>query len=272
MLLPLASLLVGGAALAAGCGGDTDVSKTVKDVTPGSGGATATATRPSLSVGGTTGGPEKESRGLASQVVPAIDEMPTGMKVSASDSFTLNLGTFTSSYLFTNNLQGEEKANAWRIVDGYQVSYEPNGLDADLLRGRYYVRAEAYLFQTIEGATEAYDFMDKFYLARPATQKVPTKQLANQSNAYKLLNGTVGTSDQLAAYYRMLVRRGNAVFVVQVNGSDKFINVDQARDIAVIMDDRVLGIRANPVPTPIPTPRIGGQLPTPAAAATSGGR
>lgn len=272
LLFPFASLLVGSALFAAGCGGGTDVSLTVKDTTPGPGGAAATATRPSLSVGGTSGGPEKELHGLASQVVPALEELPAGMKVNVPDSFTLNLGSFTSSYLFPNNAEGEAMAKAWKIVDGYQVAYEPDGLAADLLRGRYYIRAEAYLFQTIDGAKQAYAYMDKFYLARAATQTVPTKQLGNQSNAYKLVNGTVGTSDQIAAYYRMLVRRGNAVFVVQVNGSDKFITVDQARDIAVIMDDRILGNRPAPVPTPIPTPRIGGQLPTAVASATSGGR
>lgn len=258
-LLPLGVIVIGGAAFAAGCGGGVDVSQTVKDTTPGSTAPAATATRPSVSVGGTSGGPEKESRGVASQVVPSIDEVPKGMKVNVPDSFVLNLGTFSSSYLFTSNQEGETKANAWKIVDGYQVAYEPDGLAADLLRGRYYIRAEAYLFQTIDGAKDAYDFMNKFYLSRPATQQVPTKQLGNQSNAYKLVNGTVGTSDQISAYYRMLVRRGNAVYVVQINGSDKFVNVDQARDIAVIMDDRILGNRAAPVPTPIPTPSFGGR-------------
>ncbi|MEP7216540.1 MAG: hypothetical protein ABI782_09835 [Anaerolineaceae bacterium] len=258
LALPIGALMVGAAAFVAACGGGTDVSQTVKDTTPGASGPTATATRPSVSVGGTTGGPEKESRGVASQVVPSIDEVPKGMKVNVPESFALNLGTFSSSYLFVNNKEGEDKANAWRIVDGYQVAYQPDGLAADLLRGRYYVQAEAYLFQTIDGATQAYEFMDKFYLARPGAQKVPTKQLGNQSNAYKLVSGTVGTSDQISAYYRMLVRRGNAVFVVQINGSDKFVTVDQARDIAVIMDDRILGNRAAPVPTPIPTPGFGG--------------
>ena len=111
LLLPLGALavVVAGAALAAGCGGGTDVSQTVRDTTPGAPGPTATATRPSQSVGGTSGGPEKETRGLASQVAPAIDELPRGMKVNVPESFTLNLGTFSSSYLFTTNAEGEEK-------------------------------------------------------------------------------------------------------------------------------------------------------------------
>ncbi len=264
LLLPFGAIALAAAVVFAACSSnEPDVSKTVKDTTPGAPGATATATRPSISSGGTSGGPEKELHGLASQVVPSIDELPKGMKVNVPESYTLNLGTFTSSYLFKTNQEGEDKANAWKIVDGFQVAYDPGGLAADLLRGRYYVTAEAYLFQTIDGASQAYDFMDKLYLARDATQQVPTKQLGNQSNAYKLFNGTVGTSDQISVFYRMLVRRGNAVFVVQVNGSDKFVTVDQARDIAVIMDDRVLGNRPATVPTPIPTPKIEGQIPTP---------
>lgn len=256
LLLPFALALLLGAGSAACGGDDIDISKTVKDSTQTSG-PTATPTRPSRSTGGTTGGPETITKGLASQYAPALNEIPGVNNVNVPETFTANLGTFASSYLFINNKQGEEKANEWKIVDAYQVAYDPQGLQADLLRGRYYVRAEVYMFLDLAGAQAAYEFMDKFYLARTGTQQVPTKQLANQSNAYKITSGTVGTSDELAAFYRMLVRRGNVVFVIQVNGADKFISVDEARNIAIVVDDRILGNRAAPVPTPIPTPGFG---------------
>lgn len=258
LLLPLGLALLAAGVLAA-CGDDEiDVSKTVKDSTQTTG-PTATPTRPSQSTGGTTGGPETISKGVASQYSPAINEIPGVNKVNVPETFTANLATFASSYLFTNNKQGEEKANEWKIVDAYQVAYDPEGLQADLLRGRYYVRAEVYLFADLAGAQAAYTFMDKFYLSKSGTQQVPTKQLANQSNAYKIIAGTVGTSDELSAFYRMLVRRGNVVFVIQVNGADRFMSVDHARNIAIVADDRILGNRAAPVPTPIPTPSFGGR-------------
>lgn len=258
LLLPFGAALLGGAMFAASCGDGLDVSRTVKDGPQGAG-PTATATTPSKSSGGTTGGPETISKGLASQYSPAINEIPGVNKVNVPETFTANLATFASGYLFTSNKQGEEKANEWKIVDAYQVAYDPTGLQADLLRARYYVRAEVYLFADLAGAQAAYAYMDQFYLGKKGTLAVPTKQLANQSNAYKLISGTVGTSEEVAAFYRMLVRRGNVVFVIQVNGADKFISVDQARDIAVIVDDRILGNRAAAVPTPIPTPGFGGR-------------
>ncbi len=257
-LLPLGLALFGAMAFAASCGDDgIDVSSTVKG-TPVPG-ATATATRPSQSTGGTTGGPETVSKGLASQYAPAVNEVPGRNDVNVPETFAANLSTFASSYLFTNNKEGEEKANEWKILDGYQVQYDPDGLQADLLRGRYYVRTEVYLFADVGGAKAAYDFMDKFHLARNGSQQVATKQLANQSNAFKVTGGTVGTSNEVMAFYRMLVRRGNVVYIVQVNGADKFISVDDARNVAIIVDDRILGNRPATVPTPIPTPGFGGR-------------
>ena len=258
VLRPLGVALFTGLAVSACGGDDIDVSKTVKDSTKVTG-PTPTATRPSQSTGGTTGGPETISKGIASQYTPAITEIPGINNVNVPETFTANLATFASSYLFASNKIGEEKANEWKIVDSYQVSYDPQGLQADLLRGRYYVRVEVYLFADLGGAQAAYDFMSKFYLARAGTQQVNTRQLGNQSSAYKIVDGTVGTSDELSAYYRMLVRRGNVVSVVQVNGADKFVSVDAARNIAIVVDDRILGNRAAPVPTPIPTPSFGGR-------------
>ena len=244
------ALFAGGFLWLNGGSGSADVSKTV----PNSG-------TPGASTGGTIGGAEILAKAPASRFAPAKTDLPVGYTVDVPDTFTQNISTFASGYLFTSSDQGNQLANQWQIVDGFQVYYNPDGLEAGLLEGRYYISAEIYLFNSVAGATSAYTYMD----ARLASgsEVIKTTGLGNESDAVKRVSGTVGTTNVVKAYYRYIFRRGNVVAIVQVAGSDPQITVDRARDIAVIIDDRILGKRDNSIPTPIPTPVIN-VAPTPA--------
>jgi hypothetical protein len=226
-----------------GGGSSTNVSKTVPD-----------SGTPGASTGGTVGGPEILAKAPASRFAPAKTDLPVGYTVDVPDTFTQNISTFASSYLFDSSDQGNQLANQWQVVDGYQVYYNPDGLEAGLLQGRYYISAEIYLFNSVAGATSAYTYMDGRLTA--GSEVVQTARLANASDAVKRVSGTVGTSNVVKAYYRYIFRRGNVVAIVQVAGSDPQLTVDRARDVAVIIDDRILGKRDNTIPTPIPTPAI----------------
>lgn len=224
-------------------GSGTSVSKTVP-----------TSGTPGASTGGTIGGAEPLAKPPASRFAPSLTDLPAGYRVDVPDTFTQNISTFASSYLFDTSDQGNQLANQWQIVDGFQVYYNPDGLEAGLLEGRYYISTEVYLFNSIAGATAAYTYMDGRLTG--GSEVIKTTPLANASDAVKRVSGTVGTSNVVKAYYRYIFRRGNVVAIVQVAGSDPQITVDRARDIAVIIDDRILGKRDNPIPTPIPTPQI----------------
>ena len=159
-----------GAALMAACSSSSTGSTVPKD--PSSVGK---------STGGTTGGPSPTAPGPASKYAPSLKDLSGLYTVDVPDTFTQNISTFASSYLFPNNQQGEQLASQWKIIDGYKVSYQPDGLAAGEVKGNYYVTAEVYLFQDTAGAADAYTYMADFFSNGPAAEKDDAKGLGNSS-------------------------------------------------------------------------------------------
>ena len=222
--------------------GEPDVSKTVD------------GNKASESTGGTLGGPEPVSQLPASKYIALINEVPGENEVNQSDTFTMNISTFANSYWFTNEQEGRELALQWKIAGGYQVLYQPVGLAAQVLQGGYYTTIETYIFADMEGARSAYSHLAKKLAALPGTEKESPRGLANDSAAYSFVQGTVGVSDVVGVFHRFVFRRGNAVVSVQTYGGEPFMSIDQAREIAVTVDQKMLGERTATEPTPIPTP------------------
>ncbi len=220
------------------------------------------------SSGGTEGGPEPTLQGPASRFTPLGEDLGAGNKVYVPGVATLDASDFVATAkIFGSSAEGESLVKGWGYLEGYKTAYQPDGQLAAVLSGAYYVNAEAYLFKTLDGARQAYQQFEQAYAASPGSAQQKTKGLGNQSSAWKLVSGTVGSSDVVAAYHRFVFRRGNLVGVVQTMGADPYMTVDRARDLAVAMDDRALNKRAAPTPTPIPRPAL---LPTVAAATPVG--
>jgi len=223
----------------------TDVSGTINDKTP---------TTTPKSDGGTTGGPDTVNTGPASRFAPFTGELPGRYSVNVPETFAQNISTFASSYLFKSANEGADYARTWKIIDGYKVQFDPDGLAAGTVQGRYGVAIETYLFEDTTGSKAAYDYIAGVLTRTSGSVAQDAKQLANQSSGYQIIQGTVGTSDMVQVYHRFLFRRGNVVVSVQTVGGQPFMTIDKARDIAVIIDDRILGKREATTPTPIPTP------------------
>jgi len=239
----------------AACGGDSN--KTLDS-----------AGKLASSSGGTVGGPEPTLQGPASQFTLLSDDVGADNKVYAPGVQSLDASDFVATAkIFTSSSEGEGLVKGWGYVEGFETAFQPGGQLAAVLSGAYYVNAETYLFKTLDGARQAYQQFEKAYAAAPGSAQQTTKGLGNQSSAWKLVNGTVGSSDVVAAYHRFVFRRGTLVGVVQTMGADPYMTIDRARDLAVIMDDRALSKRAAPTPTPIPQPTL---LPTVAAPSPSG--
>jgi hypothetical protein len=215
------------------------------------------------STGGTSGGPQTVASPPASLYGTLLEELPPAMRVNQPETFAMNISTFASSYWFDTEQQGAELAAQWRIFDGFQAQFDPLGLAAQLLQGSYYIWVETYLFETVDGADAAYDHLENRLATRPGSVRRTARLLANESAGFEFIQGTVGTSEVVAAYHRFIFRRGNVIGVVQTFGGQPFMSIDRARDIAVIMDDKVLGTRPATEPTPIPTPFFPTLDPTP---------
>jgi hypothetical protein len=201
--------------------GGPDVSKTVNN------------NKGPASTGGTLGGPEPIVQLPASRYIPLITEVPGHNEVNVSDTFTMNITTFTSSYWFINDQEGQDRAREWKIVDGYQVYYQPVGLSAQVLQGDFYTTIETYLFADVEGARGAYAHLAKKIGSLPGTEVEKARGLANESSAYSLVQGTIGVSEVVAVYHRFIFRRGNAVVSVQTYGGELGVG-----DIHAAIDDR----------------------------------
>ncbi len=213
---------------------------------------------PSASTRGTNGGPEPVVTMATSKASLLLGELPENYEVDVSQTFIMTVSTFTSSYWFTTNKEGEEKSAEWKIVDGYQAYFQPKGLVAEVLQGSPYVHVETYQFATVDGAKAAWDYFDGFLSRTPGSEAVEAKPLANESSAYRYIEGTVSVSEDLAVYHRFSFRRGNMIVTVVTWGAENYMNIDPARNVAATIDEKLLGTRPAVEPTPIPTPSFPG--------------
>jgi hypothetical protein len=209
------------------------------------------------STAGTQGGPEPVLSGPATRYAASQAEAGPSLQGVPDESFTTTPDIFADAEVgpFKDSDEGKARAAEWGYKEGYIGILQPDGLLAGVVQGRYYVRMEVHLFNSVNGAVAAYAWYDNLYTSLGA-QKVATTRLANQSQGWKSIQGKVEGTDMDRVYHRFIFRRGNMVAIVQTVGADTFMSIDPARDIAVIMDDRALGNRAAPTPTP-----SGGQLP-----------
>ena len=246
-LLVVALAVLGGVMLLSGnSGGTDDVSTVVKEKTP------------TQSESGTAGGPDAISTMTPTSAAIALEELPANYEVDIPNTFAMTVSTFSSSYWFKSDTEGQDLAKQWRIIDGYQVYYQPKGLAAEALTGAAYVRVELYKFVDPEGAGQAWGHLQGLMHRTTGSEAVEANPLANDWAAYRVLEGTVGTSDTLAVFHRYNFRRGNYVVSVQTWGADPHMNIDPARNIAATIDDKLLGARPAVEPTPIPTPSFPG--------------
>ncbi len=212
----------------------------------------------STSTSGMEGGPEPLIEGPASRYVPQAAEASTDYELFGPDTYPLSALAWASSGHFTKTEDGEGQAIAWGYESGFQAGFQPTGQLADVVLGKYFFKVESVLFETQNGAHQAYLHIQGRHLAQNGSTRRLTKGLGNESSAWEALGGTVGTSDLVGVYHRFIFRRGNLVTVVQTYGVEPRMNIDFAREIAVVIDAKALG----QIPAPTPTPGSpGGSLP-----------
>lgn len=221
-------------------------------------GAVLQGEKPSKSTGGTLGGDELVAPQPAAKYSILLGELPEKYEVNESETFTQNISTYSSSYWFDSEEQGSKLASQWRIIDGFKAVFQPQGLAADVAQGEAYVTVETYMFQTVDGAKLAWAYYDNRLKSVTSSEAMKTKGLANDSSAYRIVQGTVGPSEVVGVYHRYSFRRGNTIVSVQTWGGQPFMSIDVARELAVMIDNKLLGVRPATEPTPIPTPSFPG--------------
>lgn len=217
---------------------------------------------PSQSTGGTVGGPDPTLPGPASAYAPSLTEAPAGYQLRDNKTYSLTPLQFVAdnSALFPSTEEGERTVEQWGFASGYQVELWPIGQLAEVVSGPPIYTVGVYLFDTTAGARLAFEKFEEAYGSLPGSHRVEDAHpLANQSSAWAYPEGTVGVSDVEAIFHRFIFRRGNMVVTSQTLGGVPFMNIDKAREMARIVDDRALGDR--PATTPTPAPTIPGYIP-----------
>jgi hypothetical protein len=238
MTLARTLVLVAGlvALVAAGCGGGDDAEAGTR--TP--------------STGGVAGGPEPRVDPPSARYAPFLEDLDRGFEVYPPEVFGLSPTTWGLTGPFPGE-DGEALAEDMGYIEGYQVQYNPQGLLAEVLQGSYYLTIQTHVFRNVEGATEAFAAYRETTTNTPGAEQVSPRGLGNEWVAYALPRGTVGNSDVVAVFHRFVFRRGNVVAWVQTYGAEPFMTIDAAREVAVMIDNRVLGNVEASEPTPIPS-------------------
>ncbi|MCL4231479.1 MAG: hypothetical protein KJ053_07840 [Dehalococcoidia bacterium] len=240
----------GAALLLTACGGGSSATSQSAATLAARGSSTPNT---GASTGGVEGGPEPLLSGPAAKYAPAQAELEAPYKVAPNETFGMGLDTYAASTFFPGATEGRDLAESWGFAEGYQVTLNPDGLLAGVLKGGYYVVVEVYLFGDQSGAKSAFDYYESRYGSTAGSEEASAKGLANQSGSWQLIKGPVGTSSLVGVYHRFLLRRGNMLASVQTYGAQPFMTIDKARDIAVIIDERALGTRQATEPTPAGT-------------------
>ncbi len=208
------------------------------------------------STGGTDGGPEVTADAPVTKYAPFVEQLTSlgAFEVYPPETFGLAAATWSLTGPFVSSTEGEQKATEWGYQEGFNVQYNPQGLLAGVLQGRYYITIQVHLFETKDGAESAFEAYKMTTSSAAGAKELSPKGLGNEWVAYELPQGVVGSSDVVAVYHRFVFRRGNVVATVQTYGAEPFMTIDSAREVAVMVDDRILGNSDAIEPTPIPPP------------------
>ncbi len=205
------------------------------------------------------GGAQPVLNGPASRFAASAEDIGGGIAGVPPESIELTRDHYVDPQIgpFHTIDEGRSKAAEWDYQEGYVGSLEPDGLIAGVAQGRYYVRVETHLFGTTQGAAAAFDWYDQVYAENTALTREEATSLANQSAGWTSVGDKFEGTNLDEVYHRVVFRRGNLVVIVQTVGAGTFMTIDPARAIAEMVDERALGSRAAPTPTP-----SGGTLPT----------
>ncbi len=229
------------------CGGD-DASEPLPE---------ATATAEGAGVAPTSAEPNDVSQSIVPKLTAPVsrfavsqDDLPLGgYLTSIQNTFEISLEMYSESPIFEGQEEGLALLSDWGYLGGYETGYEPEGRIISVLNGAHWIGVETHLFDSETGARAAFDyFVTK--LEESGSTEVPAEGVGNDSSAWRLTSGKIGRSSVDATYHRVVLRRGNFVGVVMTWGARPFMGVEQALELARIVDEKTLGLLPTIEPTP----------------------
>ncbi len=250
--------------LGAACGGDDDAGAIGgSTTTPGSGGSTTTTSTPVLA-------------SPASKYSLLQDDLGRGYITDIRGTVVLDLKSYAATPVFKTPVEGEKQLTEWGYLDGYQTAVEPEGREEATLTGAYAIVMETHLFKDAAGAKKFYDYLQT--VRNKQSSVLQAQAVGDESLVAYLTSGKIQGSTVDRAIHQVYFRRGNLVGVVKTIGAAPFMKPEYVTAAAKMMDDKALGSRPAPSPTPTsnytpPANRAATKtVGTPAPSATAAGR
>ncbi|MCC6387829.1 MAG: hypothetical protein IT302_10655 [Dehalococcoidia bacterium] len=220
--------------LGAACGGDDDAGASNEP------GKTPT-------VGASQGTPAVLT-GPASKYSLLQEDLGRGYITDIRGTVVLDLKSYAATPVFKTVPEGEKQLTEWGYIDGYQTAVEPEGREEATLTGAYALVMETHLFNDAAGAKKFYDYLQT--VRNKQSTIVQAQQVGEESVVAYLTTGKIRGSNVDRAIHQLYFRRGNLVGVVMTIGAAPFMKPDHVAAAAKLMDDKALGTRPAPSPTP----------------------
>lgn len=227
------------APLFAACGddGDADAAESLTPAISPTSPASASTASPKLS-------------GPAGKYSISLEDIGTAWRTDVRQTFVLDASGYGKTpRLFPNEAEGIGLLKKWGYASGYETAYLPEGLDTAVLNGSYYIMVESHLFNTPEGASQAFEYFTN-YLGTSGAQSLPISGVGNKAVAYAISSGKFSGTTATVQYHHVVTLRGNLITAVLTKGAEGLMKLDYARDLALMADEKALGERSAIEPTP----------------------
>jgi hypothetical protein len=211
--------------------------------------AASTASPTTSAVSPNDPGPAPALDGPASKYSISQLDLDSGYLTDIPGTFVLDALNYGQTKTFATPEEGQRLLSEWGYAGGYETGYTPEGRERAVLQGAYYFWVETHLFEDQAGAAAAYDYFDG-RLRASGSEAVTFPGIGNESSAWVRLGEKVYGSSVDSAFHRIVFRRGNLVSIVATWGAEPFMNVGIAASLGAIVDEKALGERDTPEPTP----------------------
>ncbi|MCC7363325.1 MAG: hypothetical protein IT303_03050 [Dehalococcoidia bacterium] len=263
-----AAAILFGAAATTACGDKDGGDAAATTATGGSPGSTRTSTGSSSTASPQLDGPANKY----SLLNP--DDVGQNWITDIAGTFVLTAENYPKPPLFTDAASGKKLLEEWGYLGGFETGLTPEGRQTAVLNGSFYVLMEVHLFEDEAGAEKAYDYFIEKLNGTKGVSPIGTERIGNESAAYKAIQGKVAGSTLDQAVHEVVFRRGNLVALAVTVGADSLMRVDSVLSLAAMIDEKALGTRAAPTPTPTTNftpPTFSSRTPSPSTT-TSGSR
>ncbi|MBI2767125.1 MAG: hypothetical protein HYX53_14600 [Chloroflexi bacterium] len=239
LLLALSGLAL--TVLSASCGGGDDntaaAASPSQQATAASGSGTPAAGAPGI------------IPGPASRYSLLHDDLGKGFLTDIKGTYVLTIDNYSGiTKLFPSKQEGAALLTKWGYLGGYETAVTPEGGDVGVLQGAFVIKMEVHLFKDPAGAKDFYAY--ELQKVNPQAQPVKTDTVGDESSTNKLTAGKVGNSTVDQAIHQLVFRRSNLVAIVLTIGAEPFMKSDSVVALGKMIDEKALGKRLAPTPTP----------------------